>query len=142
MFSQIVEELLSDDSDSRGVTITGTPGSGKTTIMLQIVGRSCYGERVASAVCYLYQADNAGTCSDAVSLVVYLYTVTGYSFLPQKPHLQISPTCLNIFVYHNQPLCNTSVVAPFTCGIACGLCYATQASNNIETQPTLGWGMS
>ena len=65
MFSQIVEELLSGGSDSRGVTITGTPGSGKTTIMLQIVGRSCYGERVASAVCYLYQADNAGTCSDA-----------------------------------------------------------------------------
>ena len=54
MFSQIVEELLSGGSDSRGVTITGTPGSGKTTIMLQIVGRSCYGERVASAVCVTY----------------------------------------------------------------------------------------
>ena len=43
VYSEIVEQLLSDTSDSRGVTITGTPGSGKTTIMLQIVGTSCFG---------------------------------------------------------------------------------------------------
>ena len=39
----VVYQLLSDTSDSRGVIITGTPGSGKTTIMLQIVGTSCFG---------------------------------------------------------------------------------------------------
>ena len=43
VYSEIVEQLLSDTSDSKGIIINGTPGSGKTTIMLQIVGTSCFG---------------------------------------------------------------------------------------------------
>ena len=77
VYSEIVEQLLSDTSDSRGVTITGTPGSGKTTIMLQIVGTSCFGPGQSSqpntisprlsvgshVVGYHFcQADNAATC--------------------------------------------------------------------------------
>ena len=43
LYSEIAEQLLPDRSDSRGVIITGTPGSGKTAVILQLVGNSCFG---------------------------------------------------------------------------------------------------
>ena len=68
MYNEIVEHL----SDNRGVIITGAPGSGKTTIMLQIVGNSCFGpgqslqdrNTVGSQVVayHFCQVDNDVTC--------------------------------------------------------------------------------
>ena len=43
LYSEIADHLLSETSDNRGVIITGTPGSGKTAIMLQLVDHSCFG---------------------------------------------------------------------------------------------------
>ena len=43
LYSEIAEQLLPDRSDSRGVIITGTPGSGKTALLLQLVDNSCFG---------------------------------------------------------------------------------------------------
>ena len=43
LYSEIAEQLLPDRSDSRGVIITGTPGSGKTALLLQLVTNSCFG---------------------------------------------------------------------------------------------------
>ena len=44
LYSEIADHLLSETSDNRGVIITGTPGSGKTAIMLQLVDNSCFGQ--------------------------------------------------------------------------------------------------
>ena len=43
IYSEIADHILSETCDNRGVIITGTPGSGKTAIILQLVDQSCFG---------------------------------------------------------------------------------------------------
>ena len=43
LYSEIADNILSDLSNNRGVIINGTPGSGKTAIILQLVDQSCFG---------------------------------------------------------------------------------------------------
>ena len=43
LYREICEHLTSDLPTNRGVIITGEPGTGKTSIILQMVEHSCFG---------------------------------------------------------------------------------------------------
>ena len=77
LWQDIKESLSSHLPTNRGVIITGGPGSGKTSVLLALVERSCFGcgggecegsEGLVSLGCqvvayHFCQADNSPTCS-------------------------------------------------------------------------------
>ena len=68
LYSEIADHLLSETSDNRGVIITGTPGSGKTAIMLQLVDHSCFGR------------GQSGLRGKEYNLMRYMYNLSFYHF--------------------------------------------------------------
>ena len=68
LYSEIADHLLSETSDNRGVIITGTPGSGKTAIMLQLVDHSCFGR------------GQSGLRGKEYNLMRYMYNLNFYHF--------------------------------------------------------------
>ena len=84
VWQEIKECLLSHLPTNRGVLITGGPGSGKTSLLLALVDRSCFGnsaERKAEAE----SGDLLGSLGDQV--VAYHFCQADNSPTCQVPHL-------------------------------------------------------
>ena len=54
LFRELSEHLTSDLPTNRGVVIVGHPGTGKTSVVLQLVEHSCFGRAFDST----YQGSN------------------------------------------------------------------------------------
>ena len=52
LFREIQDCITSDLPTNRGVIVTGSPGSGKTAVILRLVEHSCFGQKSAGEANY------------------------------------------------------------------------------------------
>lgn len=64
LFSDVLDHLTSGLPTSRGVTVVGAPGTGKTALVLKLVEKSCFGRGEA-----IYQGGIIPGLSAASSLI-------------------------------------------------------------------------
>eukprot|EP00095_Tigriopus_kingsejongensis_P002147 maker-scaffold583_size130250-snap-gene-0.13 protein:Tk02147 transcript:maker-scaffold583_size130250-snap-gene-0.13-mRNA-1 annotation:"protein tanc2 isoform x3" len=106
LYREIVEHVTSDLPTNKGVVITGHPGTGKTSIILQLVEHSCFGREEAQFLDDPSRADqmsmiesiygqsqmssNLGQCPQPNSMRLLASQVVGYHFCQSDN----APTCL------------------------------------------------
>ncbi|XP_059092196.1 protein TANC2-like isoform X3 [Tigriopus californicus] len=124
LYREIVDHITSDLPTNRGVVITGHPGTGKTSVILQLVEHSCFGREEGNV-------QDDPNRFDQISMIESIYGQSQLSTNLGQPHSQPKSMKLlasQIVAYHfcqsdNAPTC---LVAEFIHSLAAQMSQAPQ----------------